>query len=442
MAYSMIITGLCFLFLPNIALWDFIPDCVGYFLLMQGISRASLLAPVMQQSRRAFQKLFYITLFRLITAIVIGILFSSATSTQGDGYQTLFTVVFCGFETVYGFAAFRTFFDGIDYLQLRHSQPNYEKERTDVKTLTFAFLASKAIFNIFPTLGALFGASYSSDVETLPGFDISYYTTILSFCNLLIVSALGIFWLVLLLRFLRLLKKDTALTDSIDVSYYDLISEQPTLLLRHRLRAAFTLLSIAFFFLLDLSMDRFNILPDPIAAILIFCAFVLLVNQKLLPKKIYALCAVGIALSLGAEITQNIFAKNYGDVVLYYGLDDTTSSLVLYLTSGMLQILWQVSLLFTVWQLYRIICEVIQAHTGTVSDDKTQPSQIQKDLQKRIRIALVLFIIYALSSCVHAFLFPFLELYWLFHILYGIVCVFYTSSTLVALREQVDYKYL
>ncbi len=442
MAFRMIIAGICFLFLPNLALWDFIPDCIGYFLLMQGIARASYLAPVMQQARLTFQKLFYFTLFRFLTAFVIGFLFSSAASSQGDGYQTLFTIVFCGFETAYGVIAFRLFFDGISYLQIRHSTPKHDKRITDLKTLTIAFLFVKALFNVFPTLGALFGASYSSSVETLPGFDIAYYTTIFTLLNIFVVTGFGIVWLVLLIKLLADIKKDTDLSDSMDVSYFDLLSEQPTLLLRQSLRTAVLLLGIAFFFLLDLSMDRVNILPDPIAAILLFCACFLLVRQKLLPRKIHLTCTLATILAFGAEITQAVFSKNYGDVVLYYGLDYTQSSLILYFVSGGLQILWQVALFFIVWALYCMLCRVVKEHTGNPSEQSDAAPEVHAILKKRLRTTLILFIVYALSSCVHAFLFPYVPLYWLFHIMYGIVCVFFAVNTLIALREQVDYKYL
>lgn len=441
MAFGYLIAGFCFFFLPNFAMWDFIPDCIGAFLIVLGISRAAHLAPVMEEAKRAFVKLFYITLFRIVSAFLVEILFSS-TSAQGEGYVTLFTVVFCGFECFYFIVAMRAFTQGISYLQMRNGSIQTEKHLTDFYTLSCAFVLVKSVLNVLPTLHGLFGVDYTSNVETLPIFNIEYYTRLLTLFNIVFVTALGIVWLVFGIRLLLNVKKDTTLQENIDIAFYDILTASPTLLLRGAIRVSFLLLSAAFFFLLDLSIDKINILPDPIAALLLLFAAIILVRQKLLPKMMYFLCGAALALSIVSEITSDLFAYDHADVVLYYGLNYTKESLILYVLSGVFQVLWQLSLIAILFFLCKMLFEIIKAHTGSLSGDQKEETLLHQTLYSRVRTMFVLFCIYLLSCAVHAFLFPFLQVYWLFHILFGIVCVFYAIYTLSIIREQVEYKYL
>ncbi len=441
MAFGYLIAGLCFFFLPNFAMWDLIPDAIGCFLMILGISRVCHLAPAMEEAKRAFLKLFYVTLFRIVSAFLVEILFSS-TSAQGEGYVTLFTAVFCGFECFYFIVAMRAFTQGISYLQMRHGSVQSEKKLTDFYTLSCAFVIVKSVLNFLPTLHGLFGVDYSSNVETLPIFNIEYYTRLLTLFNIVFVTALGIVFLVFGIRLLLDIKKDTVLQENIDIAFADILTANPTLLLRSSLRVSFLLLSAAFVLLLDLSIDKINILPDPIAALLVLFAVILLARQKLLPKILHSLCAISLVLSIASEITGDLFAYDHADVVLYYGLDYTQESLLLYILSGVFQVLWQLSLVVILYFLCNMFLQVIKNHTGSLSGDKKETALLHQALTVRVRTVFILFCVYALSCVAHAFLSPFVEVYWLFHILYGTVCVFYTIYTLSVIREQVEYKYL
>ncbi len=437
MAFRYIIAGFCFLFLPNFALWDFIPDCIGYFLILQGIYRASLIAPVMADARRALSRLTLVSLFRFLSAIIISLLFSNAATT-GDGYQTLFTIVFCAIETYFAVAFFRLFAEGLSYLQMRHGEVQFSKELTDFTSLSIAFYIVKALFNIFPTLGGLFGAQYSSNVETNPSFDIAYYETVLSLCNIVIVTAFGIVFLVFAIRLLLRVQKDSVLLQNLKKEYSALLDKHPTLPLRQSLRTAFLLFGASCVFLLDLSLDRINIIPDFVCAILLLCGCIVLCRRDLLPKWIYALCSCGILFSCGAEILGDLFSERYGDVAWLYGLNYNTESLALYIASAVTQILWQATLIALLVLLGKMLHKLIAVHTGTESG----AFELHAELNRRVRITFILLCIYAASSVVQTFVAPFVPLYWLGQLLYGIFAVFYTICTLSVVREQVDYKYL
>ncbi len=438
MVFRYIIAGFCFLFLPNFALWDFIPDCIGYFLILQGITRASLIAPVMADARRVLSKLALVSLFRFISAMIISLLFSGATT--GDGYQTLFTIVFCGFETYFAVAFFRLFAEGLSYLQMRHGGVQFDKQLTDFASLSIAFYVVKALFNIFPTLGGLFGAQYSSNVETLPSFDIAYYKTVLSLCNIVIVSAFGIVFLAFAIRLLRQLQKDTVLLQNLKKEYSALLDEHPTLPLRQGLRTAFLLFGVSCIFLLDLSLEpiNINVIPDVVCAVLLLCGCIVLCRRDLLPKWIYALCTGGIVFSCAAEILGDLFSNRYGDVAWLHGLNYNTESLALYISSAVTQVLWQAIFVTLLVFLGKMLHKLIAVHTGNESN----ASDLHAELNRRVRITFILLCIYAASSVVQTCVAPFVPLYWLGQILYGIFVVFYAICTLSIVREQVDYKYL
>ncbi len=446
MAIGSLIAGICFLFLPNYQLFDPLPDFIGYLLLLRGLSKVLITTPAMQEAERSFKKLVYLTLFRFISVFLFLILFRSFESKQSDGYLALFTLIFCGFETFYALSAFSNFFSGMRYLQLRQGAAFSEKRLGDLKTLTIAFFTVKAILNVLPTLHGLFSSDYTGNVDqNYRG--IEQYTGLFHLTNLIFTTALGIFWLVLLVQFLLEVRKDTALKEAIDAQYQANLSANPHLLFCRDLRTASLFLCVAVFFTLDLSIDGIHILPDLFTAVFLALACRLLCRQRLLPRYTVYVAFSASILALASEIVSDYFANQFSDAVATYGLTYHPVYLFTYLGSVLLQVLWQGVILFLFFCVIRSFCKLIVEHTGIggkeLSErDRAENQRLHKRSLRKIRNLCICVCIYSLSCIVASVLVPFWESYWLLHICFGIVIAFRMINMIMTVYDQIAYRYL
>ncbi len=446
MAIGSLIAGICFLFLPNYRLLDFLPDFIGYLLILRGLSRVLITTPSMLEAEKSFKKLTYLTLFRFVSVFLFLILFRSFESKQSDGYMALFVLIFCGFETFYAILAFNSFFSGMRYLQLRQGAQFSEKQLTDLKTLTIAFFVVKACLNVLPTLYGLFSSDYSGSID--PNYrGIEQYTGLFHLTNLIFTTALGIFWLVLFLRFLREVKQDTALQDAIGARYQAELEANPHLLFCRDIRTAALFFSVAAFFTLDLAIDGIHILPDLLTALFLAMGCRLFVRQGLLPRYTIWLSLISGGLALGSELLSDYFANQFSDAVATYGLTYHPIYLYTYLGSAVLQVLWQAALLFLFFCVVGGFRKLILEHTGIggkeLSErDLAENRRLHARSLRNVKNLCIFSFIYALSCVAATILVPFWGSYWLLHICFGIVLTFRLVNTVMTVYDQIAYRYL
>lgn len=447
MSFPLFIAGLCFFFLPGFGMYDFLPDFIGAILIMRAIFKMTLLSQEMQEASKSFTKLCYISLFRLVSAFFLSFLFSSLGQQQSAGFETLLSIVFCGFELYFGFVAFRSLFAGLSYLQTRHGGSELPLSAlSDLRTATYAFWIAKQVLNVLPTLDGLFGSQYNPDLDrNVRG--IEYYTTLLQMFNLVLVSVFGIIWLVLMIRYFRQLRAQTAFLSVIDGQFEAEVARRPQFYLRRRLRAVCLLLGAACFFSVDFAIDRIFLLPDPFAAVLLLIVCILLYKEAFLQKKVVWFSAGALILSLGAELMLDYFNTEHALNAAYRGLQYHSSILSSYILSGLVQILWQAGALLVLYHLMQAFFSILATHTGH-NGDKLSPREQEEDsllrygLKKRLWHVFILGCIYAVSSVAYVFLLPFFELYWLIQLAIGITFAVQAMASVTSLYDQVEYKYM
>ncbi len=445
MSIRFFIAGLFFFFLPGFGLYDFIPDFIGCILILCAISRCALLSLAMEDARKSFLKLTYLSLFRLFSAFLLTVFFPQLGVQQGDGIETLLTLLFCGFELAYGIFAFRSFYEGLSYLQTRYGAKDGSLSCSDLKTATVAFLIVKHLLNVLPTLGGLFGSQYSSNVDrNVRG--IEEFSNLLLLVNFVLVTILGIVWLCLMMSALRSMQKQTAFMQQLNDSVAAEIAMRPQYYLRQRIRVITLLLIAAGFFSIDLAVDRFFLLPDPLVAACLTVACILLFQSGYLAKKGLVFCGISFVLSVAAEISMDYYNAELADYALYRGLQSHPDVLWGYIGYTTLQLLWQASFVCLLLLLWKSLSSIAKEHTGlhvnATSERETEENAlVAQSLSQSLRNAGILGIALAISSVIYAYLLPFVPIYWLPQFLLGVLFAVRVSESAGALYEQVEYKY-
>ncbi len=446
MSIRFFIAGLCFFFLPGFGMYDVLPDFIGALLILRAINRLPLISLAAQEASKGFTRLCYFSLFRLLSAFFLSVLFSSLGSEQSAGFETLLTIICCGFELFFSIVAFRALFEALSYLQTRHGSTLPLTALSDLRTVTYTFLIAKHVLNVLPTLDGLFGSQYNASLDrNMRG--IEYYTTLLEMFNLVLVTIFGIVWLCLTVRYFKRLDAQKELLAQIDALYEAEVALRPQYVLRRRLRTVCLLIGAACFFSIDIAIDRIFLLPDPIAAALLLVVCIYLYQDGFAEKKILWFSGATVALSLAAELATDYFNVEHAQNAAYRGLQYHPAILGGYLLHSILQILSQAMLLFLIYQLLRAFLTIIDAHTGH-NGDRLSEKNLQEDhdlhasLKRRVWRVFVLACIYAASSVAYAFVLPFFELYWLIQLVVGVTFAVQTMGTATSIYDQIEYKYM
>ena len=148
-----LLVGLVFLFNPNINVIDVLPDVIGCLFILKGLSRLSDLNRHIASARAKFRRLTWIALFKsLVSLFTSGILdqalYGMRLSILVDLFDStmvlVFVFVFGIFELIYMIPAFISLFEGIAFLEIRHT--DHRARRTNFAKPRFGGVFDKVEF--------------------------------------------------------------------------------------------------------------------------------------------------------------------------------------------------------------------------------------------------------------------------------------------------------
>ena len=213
--FGLLIVSVVFLFNPNINLFDFLPDCIGYFLLIKALRPLSLVSDEINDSLRVFRKLFVIDILKIVTLIGC-----YGVSDGGNLNSALLTASFVFFllESFFLYNAFFKLFNGVSYTILNNASEENENF-TELTKLTanrkyrflIYFMIFKSLFAFLPELAAL--NQYSNVYD--PGKTSVWFANINVFrvISFVIVFIVGIIWVVRFILYFKTIVSDRQLMD-------------------------------------------------------------------------------------------------------------------------------------------------------------------------------------------------------------------------------------
>ena len=221
---SLAVVSAIFLFNPDVAVIDVLPDFIGYALLAISLRFARDLSPHFENAWRKFRILALMTSFKTLSLLWV---FGGLTSAQERPMMMLLlSFCFCICELIWGIPAWRSLIEGF----ILHSQtsggvyPLIEKGAKSYRPgrnvsiafrdFTVFFIIAKAFFANIAEFAVLSEHSYDDTAFDWYRF-IGLYRVVTLFAGALI----GIIWLVRAIKFFRGILSDGVLIESMKEKY-------------------------------------------------------------------------------------------------------------------------------------------------------------------------------------------------------------------------------
>ena len=392
-----------FLFFPEWAIFDFLPDFIGYIILLCGISQLRDLNDYFSSAYDRFYKIAWITGAKFLSFfLVLGLV----TPRERPYTMLLVAFIFAVFECVYVTTAWKELFEGFSYLTARYGSTSFESvERKPrlilipsrkkghrfgqripqkplnrierIKKLTVIFIVFKSVMNVLPEFSAL-----SADAELESSFRLYDYIGTMRMLSIVIVTVAGILWLRRMFSFTSAVTSDRGFIEHFREKYRTDVLVKEHLFVHRHLQTALFLISVAVLLRFDLSFDQMNILPDTLMMVmlLISCA----VLGKHIGNKqsfVYAACIYG-----AFSFFVNLYDYRFHYLHSVTSIQTKVEAYRMYTTLCGLKVAEQALFLVTIGLFLLLLRNVIRSYTGfSVSEAETlDPDGKIRILHKRL----------------------------------------------------------
>ena len=409
MGILIIFIGFIFTLNPMLALIDVLPDFIGYALIFLGVNKLGMISPEITDSVGYFKWAAVVSLARFGTMLGSG---------GFDETMTLcMTMVFAVLEFGVMFFALPLLSDGLSYLNIRYS--GSLSEDNSMRTVGTVFFAARGFLSVVPELGALsLGADPDGDVTgEVATVDWAEFSSALTIANILLTIVFAVFFMTVLLKRVLAMSKDADFVENLRQAYSDKKRDEPGIFIRRRLLYAFSALGIGAFFLIDLTGDGVNFIPDAVFGALLLLTVFLISPYAEKAKRAYITGGAYTAVSIASYIYATSFVKRR-----YFMTFDTLMVMFPeeYYIGIALTLLEGVALVLYMRELVPMLCRVAEGHVGLMVTDeftrtKKQNESSVKTIKTKLNVLFIIIAVMALSGVaffgtLHAF-----PVYWMIH---------------------------
>lgn len=267
-----------FLFNPDIALVDILPDFIGYLLLTLALRFARDLSPHFENARKRFGQLTVITGVKFLS--LFWVMGGLSSALEKPTMILLLSFVFAMLELIWGIPAWISFTEGLiihaqttggEYPLLERGARSYRRGKNvsiSFRNTTIFFMISKAFLSNISEFSVLSEHSYDDTAFNWYRF-IGLYRVLAVFIGAII----GVVWLVAALRYLCGLLKDERFIESAKKKYETTVLPNTGLFIRRDISFILIIVCAAALSSADLYIDKVNVIPDIITAALLAWTF-------------------------------------------------------------------------------------------------------------------------------------------------------------------------
>ncbi len=281
MGFILLAIAPLFLFNPDLAVIDVLPDFIGYILIAAALTKLSFICPQIETSRTWFWRAAIVGIAKTAS---IFFLFGISSQNERPVAILLSTFSFAVVELILLVPAWGRLWDGLLYLGSRTGAMAPYSSRRGRATVTGVAKGATVFFIFFKPLCAVLPEFASLSMGGYDDSSFNWYEFIGLFREIGIMLALiaGIAWLVFIERYFAFLRKDGEFIPTLRKKYDDEILPGDIRFTKRRINIAFALLAAAFFLEIDLLLESNNIIPDVLAALCFVGFFVTI--AKLYPQ--------------------------------------------------------------------------------------------------------------------------------------------------------------
>ncbi len=449
MGFSMITVAFFFLFNPNISVVDISPDFIGYILIVKGLSCLYDINGYMEHARSLFKKAVLVSTAEFISFFV---LFGMVQPNEKATSYLLFPIIFAVLKLILLIPAYKSLFSGMNYLGTRLGgtavfEPKKRKKggRTvteAVSSFTIFFLVFKSVMSFVPELSSLTSYEYFDSYATVDWYKyIGLYRSV----SFIAVLAVGIVWLVKIVKYFNSVKRDREFVNAIESKYRSEILTNENLFTRRRVITGLIIIGVGAFACIDFYINRINILPDLISAVLWIWAYAVLKKEA----KHFKLGMVlniffGLA-SIFKSITEGYFFGNY-TLTLVYKSADAYYSYILMQVSAIIE---NISFALAAVAVFMLLRDVIYRQTGHIYTME-HSGKMNDDLHRELRFSLIPILVFTAISAGCGIAYEVLlyghmlinEIMWMIDLVFGVAFAVVVLKCVNEITENVRSRYL
>ena len=280
---SLFTAGAVCLFDPFISVLDILPDALGYFLMLLGLSR---LADLDDRLAEAAKGLRYLALIGVVRSLSLFLAFGLVSPTEQPVFVLLILFTLGVLDCLVFIPMWKNFCSGILYLGSRNNgTAMFDRRGSGGRTrsyntverytaVTTVFFVLRELLAILPEVTVL--SHEKGGVEVGEANRLYDYVGLYRMIGVAASLLLGILWLILTVRFIRKLKRDTPFFEALTAKYRTEVLTRKDLFARRSVKRALFCLLAAAVFTVDFYLDGVNLLPDTLAALFLFLSVMLL----------------------------------------------------------------------------------------------------------------------------------------------------------------------
>lgn len=442
-----------FLFNPDIAIIDVLPDFIGYTLLAVSLRFVRDLSPHFENAWRKFRILALMTAFKTLSLLWI---FGGLTSAQErPTMMLLLSFCFCLCELIWGIPAWRSLIEGFvlhsqtsggEYPLIEKSAKSYRPGKNicySFRDLTVFFMIAKAFFANIAEFAVLSNHSYDDTAFDWYRF-IGLYRVLTLFAGALI----GIIWLIRAISFFRGILRDSVLISSMKEKYETTVLPNTGLFVRRDIAFVLGLFAVAVLTTVDLYLDDVNIISDTFTAILLAWTFIKLKPYYKNYKPGVVLSAIyGVFTVIGSSLSYNFVTDSF-PTKTWENRHVFKEFMLMY----PVRIVEAALLLVTVYFALQGVRAIINEHCGYIPatmDEAYRRSRmeaIRKEVGAKVTVCLVFAALASVSGGLYEFILS-LDLFispiwWIIN--FAVCGAFFVSALYMmsAVNEEVESRYM
>lgn len=435
MELKLIIVGIAFMLNPMISVLDVLPDFIGCVTVFYALTRLSSVSPELDTARPYFKYMAYVSVIRTICFF--------ASGSFDDVMRLSVTLIFAVVEFGLAVMAFPALYDGIAYLNIRHS--GNVKEAPEIKFVSMLFFGVRGFMSVLPQLGAVLNMSEDDVISSTDQLKNTWsaYTGLLTLVNIVITLICAVFFMTLVIGYIGKLSKEKAFSESVRAAYVQKKLDDPEFFIRRTIMFFCAVMSAAGIFLLDVIGDGVNIIPDFVfGAASVFAVFA---GAKYISdaKKTFISGSVYTVLSVAGFFVFNWFMKRRFYAPFRFIVTKFIWEYVLVIAVALLEAF---ALAFYAKSLLKAMTRLIDEHSVREAPEgfirtAEENVRLRKSLKIRLTVYVYALAVTALSTLLLNILLLPVPLYRIVHSIVNIAFVFISVMFFSSLSAAVKRKY-
>lgn len=454
--WGLFLIAFIFLFNPNIAIFDFLPDFIGYIILSVALTKLAMVNDTMYEAKRAFERMIVVDVAKIVAIFWI---FGIASVSEQNTSMLLWSFVFGVLEILFAVPAYVKLFEGFSTLGDFHSnfcihgrkKASQKKSYTQkIKSFSIFFVIFKAALTCLPEFSVLETVAY----DETSNFSVLYqYIGVMRGFCFIPVLIVGIVWLVIAVKYFLRIKSDVGFVKEIDEAYSSKKITRTGMFFVRDVKIATLFFVVGSILSLDFYFENVNFVPD----ILVTVAFALALfyfSKVVQIKKTFAVTTLAIFSVL--SLLEDGLRYYFFDKFYYNAINKNAEALYIYIAIVVTVAVKGIVLALTYYAFARVIKTVIKEHTGYVlgkeihtDGEQHQIAVVQKRLYKNFMrlvdfaaVCVLADLFYSLYGAFYAFLDRNFGWMSIISIASGLILVGMTIKAVAELREAVQTKYM